>query len=772
MTRSLRHPFGGGRVHPRPSKRGGANRSRQPGRTRRTHEPRFSERKNVSVGSLVGSPEETPSRPNVRLYVIGVIGVALFAVLGLRLWTLQVIDGKTYAASVTRNEVRVVSIPAPRGEIVDRDGTVLAGNQTVEELLLSQVTAEQDPSIIGSVAALVSETPAQVRQALDDSQYSPYEPVPILDNAPVSVIDYYQEHQSSYPGVSLQQVSQRTYPQNTPGDPIATSVLGYISSITPAQLKANPDAGYLQGSQFGQSGLENQYEPYLRGTAGRQALAVNAAGHVVGTLSASDPVPGDTVVTNIDLGLQEAVQSALQSDITADRHTVDKTTGKLPTANDGAAVVLDAQTGAVLAMASSPTYDPSEWTGGISHANYAALSAGCNTTSATTGCPLINYAISGLYTPGSTFKLNTATAALDDGIINAGTYVDDTGTYTVKNCTADCTFHDDEAADSGEIDLQDALTESDDYYFYNLGDLFYTSSNPTGIQQTASAYGLGHQTGIDLPDEAPGQVDSAALREDQHKEDASAFPNPGYLTGDNIEMAFGQGETLVTPIQNAARLRHLRQWRDPLPAPGRGGHRQPRRAGGQAVWPKGHRDRLAPSVDVRADARRLRRRGRLKGRDRLPSLPPGRPLPVEHLSDRRKDRYGGCGPWSGAQRLVRRIRSAQPRDEPARVRGGGRGGPRRLRRPSGRTGRGRHLQLPLRQPRRPGPVAHGDPSPHGDGAVHRAAGRVGHHDHDRLDHDEHDDHDAPRHGHGTRLDDRGRKRAAAPSRPGPGAGSG
>ena len=279
---------------------------------------------------------------------------------------------------------------------------------------------------------LVGETPAQVRQAVNDSQYSPYEPVPILDNAPTSVIDFYEEHQSSYPGVSLQQVSQRVYPQNTPGNPVATAVLGYVSSITTAELKANPDPGYTQGSQFGQSGLENEYEAYLRGTAGRQALAVNADGQVVGTLSKTDPVQGDTVVTNLDLGLQEAVQSALQSDITADRHTVDTTTGKLPTANDGAAVVLDAQTGAVLAMASYPTYDLSEWIGGISQANYFALKAGCNTTSATTGCPLINYAIDGLYTPGSTFKLNTATAALDDGIINANTYVDDTGTYTCQ----------------------------------------------------------------------------------------------------------------------------------------------------------------------------------------------------------------------------------------------------------------------------------------------------------------------------------------------------
>ena len=508
-------------------------------------------RKSVNVASIVGSPEEEESRPSLRLRIVGAVVLVLFAILVLRLWTLQVVEGKTYAASVTRNEVRTVSIAAPRGEIVDRSDTVLAGNNTVEELLLSRATAAQDPAIIGAVAGLVGETPAEVRRAVNDSQYSPYEPVPILDPAPMSVIEYFEEHQSSYPGVSQQEVSQRAYPQNTPGNPVATPVLGYVSPISSKELQANPGVGYTQGSQFGQSGLENEYEPYLRGKAGREALAVNAAGQVVGTLSKTDPDQGDTVVTNIDLGLQEAVQSALQSDIATDRHTVDTTTGKLPTANDGAAVVLNAQTGAVLAMASSPTYDPSVWVGGISDANYFSLSAGCNTTSTTTGCPLINYAIDGLYTPGSTFKLNTATAALDDGIISPTTYVDDTGTFTVKNCTEGCVFHDDEAADSGEIDLQKALTESDDYYFYNLGDLFYTSSNPTGIQQTASEYGLGHQTGIDLPGEDAGQVDSAALRAEQHKEDPGDFPNPSYHIGDNIEMAFGQGETLVTPIQNA-----------------------------------------------------------------------------------------------------------------------------------------------------------------------------------------------------------------------------
>ena len=508
-------------------------------------------RKSVSVSSIVGSPEEEESRPSLRLRIVGVIVVVLFGLLVLRLWTLQVVEGKSFATAVSQNDVRTVSLPAPRGEIVDRNGTVLADNQTVEEVFLSQVTAKEDPSVVGAVAGLVNETPAEVTQALDNPQFSPYEPVPILNDAPAAVVDFYEENESEFPGVSIEQVTQRSYPQNTPGNPVATAVLGYVSPISGAELKANSDAGYTQASQYGQSGLENEYESYLRGTRGREAIAVNSEGQEVGTDSKTDPIQGDTVVTNIDLGLQVEVQSALANDIAADKHTADPTTGQLPSANDGAAVVLDAQTGAVLAMASYPTYDPSVWVGGISDANYFALSAGCNTTSSTTGCPLLNYAINGLYTPGSTFKLNTATAALDDGVINANTYVDDTGTYTIKDCTASCTYHDDEAADAGEIDMQSALTESDDFYFYNLGALFYGSANSNGIQDTAAAYGLGHPTGIDLPNESGGQVDSAALRQQQHKEDPGAFPDPGYYVGSNVEMAFGQGETLVTPIQNA-----------------------------------------------------------------------------------------------------------------------------------------------------------------------------------------------------------------------------
>ena len=550
MKRTLRHPIRGDHLHPKPPSR----LRRLPTWRAEARQPRMRPRKSVNVASLVGSPEDEPSRPNVRLRVVGGVVIALFLVLVLRLWTLQVVDGKTYAAAVTRNQVRVVSVPAARGEIVDRNGTVLAGDVPEQEILLSRATALSDPSIVGRVAALVGETPKEISAALADSQYSQYAPVPVLDSAPMATVEYLDEHQAEYPGVTVQEVSQRDYPQNqNSGTDVGTGVLGYVSPISSQELKDNPRAGYTPTSQVGQSGLESEYEQYLKGIPGQEALSVNAKGEVVGTLSKTAPLQGDTVVTNLDLGLQEYVQGVLQNTITTDKRTVDSTTGKYPTANDGAAVVLDAQTGAVLAMASSPTYDLNEWVGGISQANYDALSANCaNLVSVTTGCPLFNYAIDGGYTPGSTFKLNTATAALDDGIIGANTYVDDTGVYHVpQKCTSLCSFSDDEASDAGEIDLRDALTESDDYYFYNLGDLFYYSNNPDGIQKMAAEYGLGESPGIDLPGAYDGQVDSAALRATQHKENATAFPYPSYYVGDNIETAFGQGETLVTPIQQA-----------------------------------------------------------------------------------------------------------------------------------------------------------------------------------------------------------------------------
>ena len=381
-------------------------------------------RKSVNVASIVGSPEEEESRPNLRLRVVGIAVLLLFGVLVLRLWTLQVVEGKTYAAAVTRNQVRVASIPAPRGEIVDRNATVLVSNVPQEEILLSRAEAAQNPGIIGMVAALVGQTPKQVQASVNNNQYSPYEPVPVAVGVSAATVQFLQTHQAEYPGVSVETVAQRTYPQ---GGTTGTHILGYVGDISPAYLAAHPNDGYTQGSQVGVSGIEAQYEPYLRGVAGRQALSVDSKGTVVGTLSTTAPQIGDSVVLNIDAGLQQQVQNDLQQQIMADRNTLDAIDNRYPPAKDGAVVVMNPQNGQVLALASYPNYDLNQWVGGISSANFTALQASGAEN---------NYAIEGQYTPGSTFKLVTATAALQDGLWPVDKYYNDTGSFKIPGCPA------------------------------------------------------------------------------------------------------------------------------------------------------------------------------------------------------------------------------------------------------------------------------------------------------------------------------------------------
>ena len=494
----------------------------------------------------------------MRIAVVGLVFLALFATMVLRLWSLQVIGQKSATAAVNSNQIRTVAVPAARGQILDRNDRILVGNQVEQQIVLSRYQAYTDPAIIAKVAALGGQTPAQIKAALKDSQFSVYQPVPVLTGAPMTTIQYLDEHQAEFPGVSVQQTTVRTYPMSGACGCIATHVLGYVGPISAQELKDDPKAGYQPSSLVGQSGLENSYEPYLRGVPGKDELSVNAQDQVVGELHKSDPQEGDILVTNIDTDLQQAVQADLQATILADRNTKDTTTKLYPAATDGAAIVMNVDTGAVLAMASYPTYNLNAWVGGISTAAYSALSAGC--TSTVSGCPLDNYAIQGLYTPGSTFKMVTATAALKDGLISSGQYVDDKGVFNVPGCNtsggaaAGCAFNDDEAQGAGDVNMSEALTLSDDYYFYNLGELFYEDSTkfgPTPIQNEADAYGLDQVTGVDLPDEAQGRVDSQPERQLLHRESPTGFPTTTWYAGDNIEMAFGQGATEITPLELA-----------------------------------------------------------------------------------------------------------------------------------------------------------------------------------------------------------------------------
>jgi len=502
--------------------------------------------KTVGIRDLVSAPEEIEANADRRWSVIGVLFALLFAGLIVRLVLLQVIEHKTAVASANGNALRVSTLPANRGYILDRNGNPLVTNVDTTEIQLSLVQAKLHPEVIGALALLTHQTTAQVWAKAKNVQYNPYQPAPIVTNADASTVSFIKLHPSEFPGVVVQPIAQRAYPN---GGDTASQVLGYVGPITGQEIAANPNAGYQTNSIFGKTGIEFYYEHYLRGIDGQVTFRVNAAGSILGRTKSVAPRIGDTVSLNIDAGLQKALDGYLAKDIVRVRHTVDPISGKIPKAINGAAIVMSPTTGAIYAMSSFPSYNLNSFVNGLSQKTYDALLANGSFT---------NYPIQGLFTPGSTFKMITATAQLQTGIFSAYQTVNDTGTFTVPGCFGGnhgCVFHDDNHESAGLISLPMALTKSSDYYFYNLGYLFWAHQNRYGtepIQTVAAKYGLSQYTNIDLPNEVQGRVDSPTVRKDLHAQAPKAFPNVSWYTGDNVEMAFGQGSTAVTPIEMAS----------------------------------------------------------------------------------------------------------------------------------------------------------------------------------------------------------------------------
>jgi penicillin-binding protein 2 len=505
----------------------------------------INEAKPVGIRDLVASPDEVRTRPERRWRVIGGFFIVLLLLLIGRLFMLQILEHTTSVQAVELNSLRVSTIPATRGLILDRDGSPLVDNVATTEIRLSRAEAALYPPIKGALASLTGFSVAQINADLSNVQYDPYQPAPIMSRAPASVVEFIKLHPAEFPGVSVLTVATRSYPY---GGNVGAQVLGYVGPITGAEIAANPGAHYQTDSVIGKTGIESFYERYLRGHDGTSTMEVDALGNILGTVKTTQPTVGDSVVLNIDAGLQKALDGYLASDILKVRQTPDPTNGVLPAAINGAAIVLDPNTGAVLAMSSYPSYNLNSFVNGLTESTFKQLLSNGSFN---------NYAIQGLYTPGSTFKLITATTELQTGILSANTVVDDTGSFKVPGCfqaRAGCVFHDDDNSAAGPITLPTALTVSSDYYFYNLGYLFWSQTGRYGltpIQNVATKYGLNNYSNIDLPNEAVGRVDSPTVRKELHAEAPKAFPNVSWYTGDNIEMAFGQGSTALTPIAMA-----------------------------------------------------------------------------------------------------------------------------------------------------------------------------------------------------------------------------
>lgn len=476
----------------------------------------------------------------LRLSILIVVVACLFSALFARLWFLQVINSPGAQAAAADNGVRLLYVQAPRGRILDRNGNVLVGNVNQPVIEVNRQQAVQNPEMVNRLAALLGMTVKQLDTAINNLQYSPYAPVPVMPDASAEQILYVKEHQELFPGVIATSMPVRTY---SPMGKSAANIVGYVGQISSNLLSKLKKQGYQAGDQIGLAGVEAAYEKYLKGTPGVQRVQVDSSGHVLAALSTTPPAAGDDLELSIDGNIQMVAQQALAQGLAAARQTFDTFTKRDFAAPAGSAVVEDPRTGQIVALATNPTYDPSQFVGGISSSNYKALLDNPS-------YPLLDRTIQGSYAPGSTFKLVTATAGLQHGLVTPSSIFNDTGSIQIGNFTA----HNDNGAAYGPIDLAQAITVSSDNYFNTIGlELWYNRQRygTDALQNVAKLYGFGSPTGVALPNESAGKVPTPESYVKDHQAAPTVFQQSQWYPGNSDQLAIGQDELLVTPLQLA-----------------------------------------------------------------------------------------------------------------------------------------------------------------------------------------------------------------------------
>ena len=483
----------------------------------------------------------TQDSSRLRLGVLGMVVLSLFCALSARLWYLQVLASPTLKVEAQHNSVAVVYTEAPRGRILDRNGKVLADNRVVLALVANREEVDKRPEVLERISGLLGIPVDLIKERMADERYSLFKPVPVAVDVPKDKLIYVREHQADFPGIQGLQVTERVYPHGT----LAAHVLGTVGEINDDELGPRKAEGYKAGDTIGKSGIELTYETDLRGAPEISKLEVDSIGRVKRSLGGQPAVQGNDVRLSIDLDIQRAAEESLAQGIDLARKASDFLTGKLFRAPGGSVVVTDPRDGSVLAMASNPAFNPNEFTNGISVKRFAELNDPAG------HYPLNNRAIQGLYAPGSTFKLATSIAALQRGLISPRDTYNDQGSYTVVGQRS-ATFTNARGARNGLVDVAKALTVSSDVFYYWLGERFWDGRGSFGqaaIQDVGRSLGMGEYTEVDLPFESNGRVSDPAGRQKLHKDNPDAFPFPEWYTGDNLNIAVGQGDTAITPLQ-------------------------------------------------------------------------------------------------------------------------------------------------------------------------------------------------------------------------------
>lgn len=515
--------------------------------------------------------------------VLGVLVISLVATLIGRLWYLQVLAAPQFRAQALDNQVRDIVTEAPRGEIVDDKGRPLVDNKTALVISVDRIALQRQSDggvkVLHRLSKLIG-TPyhllyreIQLCGPASDGHIvkppcwagSPYEPIPVSQLKPgigsTRRALQIEEMQEKFPGVSAQLAAVRHYPK--PAGAWASAILGYITPITPQQLKALPknQQDVERNTLVGATGLEQSYEKYLHGKPGLKQVTVDHVGAVTGTIKNTQPKQGDDVVTYLDAKAQATLEQQLQNAINTAR-------GSGYTADYAAGVVLNARNGGVVAMASSPTYNPSKPPPSLSTKQYHRLQH-------SKGSPFVDKAFGSTNPPGSTFKPISSTGLIFDGTMSTSGYYDCPTFFMGRH-------NFDTGGGRGSINLHEALVVSCDTYFFKLGyqdwyrddNLIKAGKKPRqGVQRISHAYGFGEDPRVDLPNASWGHIadrhNTKLFWEQvkhqyclgarnksftaQHRADDRAYCQTGYLfePGDQENEDVGQGTVLVSPLQLA-----------------------------------------------------------------------------------------------------------------------------------------------------------------------------------------------------------------------------
>ncbi len=461
----------------------------------------------------LGQPEPPRARLGARFGVFGLVVVLVVGLLSTRLFYLQVVNGGYYIGLAQNRQSSQLSIPAARGLIYDRAGRPVAINipTYVVRVRPGDLPFSERDAVVSRLSTLLNVPSTDIIQALDSYAGQRFEYVEIANDVPSDVARIIDEEGRDLPGVDVMVEERREYEYG----PLLSHVLGYTGPVTSQDLAELADAGYLNDDRIGKTGVEATFESELRGTYGSEQVERDAAGRIVRTVQIDQqPQAGDSLELTIDVEIQKQAQEAL-----------DWAT-KIVDLQRGVVIVMNPQTGEILAMVSNPSYDDNLFARGISNADYQALIDDPNR-------PLVNFGISEQYPPGSTYKLVTGSGSLMDGVITTSSQVDTVPYLEIGKYK----YWEWNHRGFGPLDIYGGFAHSSDTFFYQLaGDL-----GADRLAYWANQFGFGQRTGIDLPAEARGIVPTNDWKQSVFGQDI--FPGEVYQAG------IGQGYDAATPLQ-------------------------------------------------------------------------------------------------------------------------------------------------------------------------------------------------------------------------------